>query len=254
MDNSTKILLVDDEKNMRKTLAAILEDKGYSITTANTGEKAVELCERERFDIVIMDVRMPGMDGVEAFRQIRRHKEGVKVILMSAYGVDNLKRAALDEGAIAFLSKPLDLPRMFNLISEAHDTAILVVENDQGEADRMEGNLREHGYRVTVTPSPHDALELVEQIRFDIILIDYGLPSMNGLDLYLAIKRITPTSVAILMTDMKAEFEQIAQEAISQTAYTVLKKPLDLDDLLGLLQRITGQQASDEIRKPPIET
>ena len=128
MDNSTKILVVDDEKNMRVTLAAILEDKGYSITTADTGEKAVELCESERFDIVIMDVRMPGMDGVEAFRQIRRHKEGVKVILMSAYGVDNLKQAALDEGAIAFLSKPLDLPRMFNLISEAHDTAILVVE------------------------------------------------------------------------------------------------------------------------------
>jgi DNA-binding NtrC family response regulator len=254
MDNSTKILVVDDEKNMRVTLAAILEDKGYSITTADTGEKAVELCEREKFDIVIMDVRMPGMGGVEAFRQIRQHKEGVKVILMSAYGVDNLKRAALDEGAIAFLSKPLDLPRMFNLISEAHDTAILVVENDQGEADRMEGNLREHGYRVTVTPSPHDALELVEQIRFDIILIDYGLPSMNGLDLYLAIKRITPTTVAILMTDLKAEFEQIAKEAISQTAYTVLKKPLDLDDLLGLLQRITGQQASGEIRKPPIET
>ncbi len=118
----------------------------------------------------------------------------------------------------------------------------------------MEGNLREHGYRVTVTPSPHDALELVEQIRFDIILIDYGLPSMNGLDLYLAIKRITPTTVAILMTDLKAEFEQIAKETISQTAYTVLKKPLDLDDLLGLLQRITGQQASGEIRKPPIET
>ena len=143
---------------------------------------------------------------------------------------------------------------MINLISEAHDTAILVVENDQGEADRMVGNLREHGYRVTVTPSPHDALELVEQIRFDIIFIDYGLPSMNGLDLYLAIKRITPTTVAILMTEARKDFERFAKEAISQTAYTVLKKPLDLDDLLSLLQRITGQRASGEIRKPAIET
>ena len=106
MDNSTKILVADDEKNMRVTLAAILEDKGYSITTADTGEKAVELCESERFDVVIMDVRMPGIDGVEAFRQIRRHKEGVKVILMSAANVENLAVDLEEVPLVGILQKP----------------------------------------------------------------------------------------------------------------------------------------------------
>ena len=89
-DATTKILIVDDEMNMRRTLAAILSDEGYEVATAATGEEAVDLCSREQFGIVLMDVRMPGIDGVEAFRQIRRHREGVRVILMSAFCVEHL--------------------------------------------------------------------------------------------------------------------------------------------------------------------
>jgi DNA-binding NtrC family response regulator len=94
-------------------------------------------------------------------------------------------------------------------------------------------------------------LELVEQIRFDIIFIDAKLPAMNGLELYLAIKKLTPTATAIMLTGNEKEFEEIAKEAVRRTAYTVLKKPLDLDHVLGLLERITGHRASDEILKPP---
>lgn len=245
------ILVVDDEKNMRLTLAAILEEEGYSVTEAATGDQAVERCEQQAFDVVLMDVRMPGLNGVDAFRKIRRHQEGIKVILMSAYVVDDLKRVALDEGAVAFLSKPLNLQRVINLIQDVQETAILVVEDDQDEGQRIHDKLRDQGYRVTVAHSPHDALELVEQIRFDIVLIDVALPAMTGLELYLAIKRLTPTTLAIMMSGLEEEFEKIAREAVRQTAYTILQKPLDLDHLLSLLTRISGQQASNAIHKPP---
>ncbi|MCA9463108.1 MAG: response regulator [Nitrospirales bacterium] len=245
-----KILVVDDEKNMRVTLGEILEDEGYEVSLAETGEEAVARCQEEEFGVVLMDIRMPGIGGVEAFRQIRRHREGVKIIFMSGYGVEELKRTALNEGAIAFLSKPLDLARVISLIGEAHDTAILVVENDEGEANRIREALRGQGYRVSVAPSPHDALELVEQIRFDIVLIDVALPVMSGLDLYLAIKRITPTTVAIMMSGLEQEFIRIAKEAVRQTAYTVVEKPLNVDAILGLLQRVSGQQASGAMIKP----
>ena len=91
----------------------------------------------------------------------------------------------------------------------------------------------------------------VEQIRFDLVFIDAKLPSMNGLELYLAIKKITPTSVAIIITGRDKEFEEIAREAVRRAAYTIVRKPLDIDHVLSLLQRITGQQASDYLRKPP---
>jgi len=247
-----RVLIVDDEANMRRTLADILRNEGYEVTTAATGEEAVQRCSAADYDIVLMDVRMPGMDGVEAFRRIRRHQEGVRVILMSAYSLEDLKLAALDEGAIAFLAKPLDLEQAIRLIREVKDTAILVVEDDERVSAPLQAGLKQQGYRVTVTRSPHDALELVEQIRFDLIFVDVNLPAMNGLELYLAIKKITPTAVAIMITGMDAEFEALAQEAVRRNAYTLVRKPLDIDHVLALLARVTGRRASGDLRKPPV--
>lgn len=248
---TTSILIVDDEVNMRSTLGDILKDEGYEIATAENGEQAVEMCHERVYDVILMDVRMPGINGVEAFRQIRRLQAGAKVILMTAYSLDELKRTALDEGAIAFLPKPLDIESVLKLISEVKNTAILVVEDEEHTAATLSNTLKKQGYRVTVTGSPHAALELVEQIRFDIIFIDAKLPVMNGLELYLAIKEVTPTSTAIMLSGNEKEFEDIAREAVRRTAYTVLMKPLDIDKVLGLLERISGQRASAEMRKPP---
>jgi len=248
----TKILIVDDEVNMRRTLGDILTDEGYDVTTAETGEEAIRLCEDEGHSLILMDVRMPGIDGVEAFRRIRRHQEGVRVILMSAFSVDALKEAALDEGAIAFLPKPLDLEKVVDLIDGVNETAILVVEKDEDTAQLLSANLKESGYRVTVAKTAHDAIELVEQIRFDLIFLDADLPSMNGLELYLAIKKITPTAMAIMISDMNEEFEKIAREAVRRNAYTIVRKPLDIDDILEMLRQITCKRISGDNRKPPL--
>ncbi len=244
------VLIADDEPNMCKTLAAILRREGYDVSTAADGQTAVQMCEENEYEVVLLDVRMPGVDGVTAFRQIRRHQEGIRVILMSAYGLDELKQAALDDGAVAFLDKPLDVNKAIELIAEATETAILVVEDDPDTATSLSVALESQGYHVTVTHTAHDALELVEQIKFDIVFIDVSLPAMNGLDLYLAIKKITPTAVAIMITGMEEEFERLAMEAVRQTAYTMIRKPLDLDYLLTLLRKIKGQSASNAIRKP----
>ncbi len=245
-----RILVVDDEPSMRRTVADILRAEGYSVDAAASGEEAVELCSESGYAVVLMDVRMPGIDGVEAFRRIRRHQEGVRVILMSAYGLEELKHAALDEGAVAFLDKPLDLDKVIHLIGEVKDTAILVVEDDRRTAEQLSGALREQGYRVTATDSAHEALELIEQIRFDLVFVDVALPAMNGLDLYLAIKKITPTAVAVMIAGIDAEFEGLAQEAVRRNAYTVVRKPLDMDHILDLMERISGGRASGRLRKP----
>lgn len=244
------ILIVDDEPNLRKTLSAILVREGYDVKAVSHGEEAVEICSREKFDVVLMDVRMPRLDGIDAFRQIRRHQEAVRVILMSGYGEDDLKQAALEDGAIAFVDKPLNVEHVIRLIADATETAILVVEDDEVTARTLTESLEQQNFHVTTVGSSHDALELIEQIKFDIILIDVALPTMNGLDLYLAIKKITPSSVAIMVTGLEEEFVEVAQAAIRQTAYTMVHKPIDLPNLFKLLSRIQRQQASNSLRKP----
>jgi len=249
-EETIRILVVDDEPGMRKSLADILLDEGYEVKLAEDGLEAVELCSREKFDVVIMDVRMPGLNGVDAFRRIRTHSTGTRVILMSAFGVEDLKYQALDEGAIAFLEKPLDLDALVDLIENAAEPAVLVVEPEEALQSELHDSLKNHGYRVTTAASAHDALELLEQIRFDIILIDVELPTMSGLDLYLAIKNLTPAALAIMISAAEEEFLEIAQKAVDQTAYTFVQKPLDLDHLLDLLERIHRQQVSKAVQKP----
>jgi DNA-binding NtrC family response regulator len=249
-EQTIRILVVDDEPGMRKSLADILLDEGYDVTIAEDGTKAVEICAQEKFDVVIMDVLMPGLDGVEAFRRIRTHSSGTRVILMSAFGVEELKYQALDEGAIAFLEKPLDIEAVVHLIENANETSILVVEAEEALKTQLHDSLKHHGYRVTTANSAHDALEVLEQIRFDIILIDVELPVMSGLDLYLAIKQVTPAALAIMISGAENEFLDLAQQAVDQTAYSFVRKPLDLDQLLQLLERIHSQRVSKAIQKP----
>jgi DNA-binding NtrC family response regulator len=247
------ILVADDEPSMRTTLSAILRAEGYTVDTAADGLAAVALCLSTAYDIIFLDVRMPGLDGVEAFRRLRQHQGGARVLLMSAYGVDDLKQLALEEGAVAFLDKPLDVDKVIRLIQESQETTILVVAEDVSATTTLSQVLTTQGYHVTIVHSPDAALQLLEQIRFDILFIDVRLPVMNGLDLYLAVRQLTPTAVAIMLTGMDAAGEQLAHEAVRQTAYTFLRKPLDVEHLLDLLDRLKRQRMSDALRKPSEE-
>ena len=114
----TSILVVDDHSAMRSTLRDILQDEGYEVQSASSGEEAVDVFEGGNFDAVLMDVRMQGINGVEAFRRMKSLSNSVKVILMSAFSVDEIKEESLEEGAVAFLPKPLDMENLIDLIGE----------------------------------------------------------------------------------------------------------------------------------------
>jgi two-component system, NtrC family, response regulator HydG len=245
-----RILIADDEPNMRVTLSAILRAEGYQVDLAENGLSAVEKSQQNAYDVILMDVRMPGLDGVEAFRQMRMQQCTARVILMSAYGIDDLKQMALTEGAIAFLDKPLDIDKVIHLIQETYEVAILVVAADPTVASSLQQNLDTEHYRITIVDSADAALNLLAQIHFDIVFIDVHLPVMNGLEFYLALRKVTPTAIAIMIATMEAEAEALARSAVRQTAYTFIHKPINLDDLLELLDTLHRQQSSAALRKP----
>lgn len=248
--SALRVLIVDDETNMRKTLADILAHEGYVVTTASSGEEAVDICAAAPQDVVLMDVRMPGIDGFEALRRIRQTSAEARIILMSAYTINELRRQALEEGAIAVLPKPLDIEKVVRLIGDIKSTSILIVENDQPVAQSLGDLLRDRGYRVMLTESPQSALELVERIRFDLVFIETRLPSISGLDLYLAIRRLTPGVAAIMIADGTADSESMAVEAIRQTAYAFVRKPLNPSEVLRLIERHAGQTLTGQVLKP----
>ena len=112
----SRLLIVDDDRFIVRTLTDILRLKGYQAEGAYSGEEALTAVERWPYDAVLMDIRMPGLSGVEAFRVIRRCSPRTRVILMTAYADSGLAAAAEQGGVVRVLSKPVDLGEVLALL------------------------------------------------------------------------------------------------------------------------------------------
>jgi CheY-like chemotaxis protein len=115
--NTPAVLVVDDEAGMRDTLVAILEHHGYRVWSASDGETASSAVRERAFDVLVMDIRMPGRDGVSVLQDMPGPPP--QVILMTAYAVEERLRAAADADVFAVLSKPFEARRMLNLVAQA---------------------------------------------------------------------------------------------------------------------------------------
>jgi len=115
----TNILVVDDLKGMRVTLGRILEDEGHNVVLAENGYQAIEAAKQTSFDLIFMDIKMPGINGVQTFREVKKINPQAAVIMMTAYSVEDLVREALEEGAYAVVYKPFDIENIVSIIESA---------------------------------------------------------------------------------------------------------------------------------------
>lgn len=115
----TNILVVDDLKSIRLTLGGILEDEGFSVVLAENGYQAIEVAKQTSFDLIFMDIKMPGINGVQTFREIKNVNPQATVIMMTAYSVEDLLREALEEGAYTVIYKPFDIENLLSIIKSA---------------------------------------------------------------------------------------------------------------------------------------
>jgi DNA-binding NtrC family response regulator len=240
MPGKLKVLVVDDNKEFCQNVVDILELKGYEAVAAYDGLKALELVKEDSFDLVLMDVKMPVMDGVETFKKIIEIAPGTPVIMITAYAVEDLIREALRGGAFGSLKKPLDFDELFNLIEQVVDKGamILIVDDDENLCANMKDALSDKSYRVSVAYDGNTAIEKAKKNDFDIMLIDMKLPALNGLETYLAIRDFRPGVVAVVITGYPLEMRGLVQQALQESAYTCLEKPIDMDKLVELLKRI----------------
>jgi CheY-like chemotaxis protein len=117
-EDKKRILVAEDEFLSQKLIEADLKSKGYNCTVVNNGEKAVEAMDSENFDLVIMDISMPGMDGLEATRKIRVGKKDIPILALSAFPEDDYKQQSLNAGMNEFINKPYQREDLFGKIKK----------------------------------------------------------------------------------------------------------------------------------------
>ena len=124
-----KILVIDDERPIRNSLKEILGDEGYTVETAESGAQALELVDKEKFDVIFCDIKMPGMDGMEVLSKLEEEGVEAAVIMISGHGDIDTAVDCMKKGAFDFIQKPLDLNRILITIKNATERVNLVKEN-----------------------------------------------------------------------------------------------------------------------------
>jgi DNA-binding NtrC family response regulator len=120
------VLIVDDDDQLRTSFAKLLTEEGYNIQTAPTGEAGVEAVKHQVPDLLIMDVRLPGMNGLEAFGEIRKIDSTLPVVIMTAFGTTDTAIEATKLGAFDYILKPFDIPAVLKLIEQALEAGRLM--------------------------------------------------------------------------------------------------------------------------------
>jgi len=161
--SSGRILVVDDEPQIRRVLRATLSEQGYEVEDARTGEDALVAVRNSRFDVILLDMNMPGMDGLETCRAIRATSE-VAIVMLTVHDSERDKVSALDAGADDYVTKPFSMPELL-----ARIRAALRRQPAEGSSEKfllgdVEINLATRrilskGREVRLTPKEFDLLQ-----------------------------------------------------------------------------------------------
>jgi two-component system, NtrC family, response regulator HydG len=239
MTGQRSVLIVDDNEDLLETFAMILQRRGFDVATASDGVGALVKFREGHYDVTLMDIVMPEMDGVEAFRKIREMDPGARVILMTAYSEQELIDRALKEGAHCVVSKPLRIERIIEMVGEASLLGpVLLVDDDADLLETMARTLVKEGCEVITADSGEEALLLSRERSCPIALIDIKLPVMNGLETLLRLKEINPGVTAVMITGYREEMKETIDQALSAAAVTCLYKPFDPMKALELIQQL----------------
>ena len=191
--SGTRILLVDDEESLRVTLAANLELEGYEVVEAASGEEALELAANQAFDIVLSDIRMPGMNGVDLFRSLKAKWPTVPCVLMSAFSLEDLVASALSEGVFTLLPKPFDIQAALSTLTKAaRGPVVLVVDDSRADAETTAGLFEAIGLKAKAVFSGQEALAAISGGNVDVCVVDLVMPGMSGAELIAEFRRQRP--------------------------------------------------------------
>lgn len=234
-----RILVVDDERDACQNLSDILTDLGHEVVIAHNGADALRLIERQSFDVALLDFKMPGMDGLTLYREIKQRRPEIVAIIVTAYANRETTESALEAGAWRVLSKPVDLPLLMGLVDEAaQQPLVMIVDDDADLCASLWDVLRERGFRVAIAHDERQAAVAMQARGPSVVLIDLRLPQGDGAGVYRAVRKTSPEARVVLITGHRSELQEVIDRAISEGANAVCYKPFDMPQLISTIEQL----------------
>lgn len=235
-DANPRILIVDDEVDICDNLSDILIDFGYAVDTAQDPLRALRLVEEHHYDIVLLDLRMPEMDGLDLYRRIKRVSAGTAAMIITAYATCETAQSALAAGACQLISKPVNIQSLLNLVRDTLESPlILVVDDDSDLCDNVWDIFHERGCRVYLANNVGEAQAALKNHQFQLVLLDMKLPDGSGSDVLQTVRETNPDARTVVITGYAAEMASRVEKALADGANAVAVKPFDMPRLLSLV-------------------
>lgn len=236
-----RVLVVDDDRSMVQTLTDVLQLKGWNVGAAFSGEEAVAAASSQSYDVVLMDVKMPGMDGVDAFKAIKARRPNTTVVLMTAYAAQDRLAEAERNGVWRVLSKPVNVPALIDLLaaSLANSRPVLLVDNDATFLKTLAEVLELRGWATAHATSVDDATRLMRERRPLAVLLHVGVGPVHE-----AVEKVhgIEPSVALILYGGRPESATEATAGVPRDwVRAYLQKPFDMDEVMRVLDAIGGR-------------
>ncbi len=225
-----RVLIVDDNRDFRENVQEILESQGYAARSASDGETALELVKREEFDVILLDVRLSAMGGLELYKKLKELSPHSRMILMTACMEDWLEDA-LSEGAFGVFLKTIEVKRLLEAMGEfdfPRGVALLIME-DLASGSGIETELEEKGFRVHRASTAKDGLDKIQDEEFDLVVIDVPAPSSGGSG--------SSEGYRVRMAFANPRFSP--GDDITQV-YPCITKPVDINSLISIIGRFNS--------------
>ena len=240
--NTHRILVVDDDPDICRNLSDILTDLGYQVDYAHDGLTALELIRHRPYAVALLDLKMPGMDGLTLYRQIKKQRSSTVSLLVTAFASTATVKEALAAGTWKVVSKPVDFRELLGLIDEAlGQPLVLIVDDDQDLCANLWDLLRERGFRVCLAHDAREAASRLQETTFKVVLIDMRIPEGDGSTVFRAVRAANPQARTILITGHRYEMDELIDETIAEGADAVCYKPFQVPELLDWLEKLVGQ-------------
>lgn len=237
-----RVLVIDDEEGMRVTLAASLELEGYEVVEARDGIHALELVRQQAFTLVISDIRMPGLNGVETFRELKRIQPELTVVLMTAFALEKLIEEAIAEGVYTVIHKPFSMDHLARIVARAVDSpAVLVVDDVPKVADSIVAVLRAAGLSALAVHDGRAAVQYVSERGIDVCVLDLVMPDQDGVTTCAQMRGLKKRVTVIAMTGHAVP--EMVSAIMSKGGYACLHKPFDAHELIHTIARARGDAA-----------
>jgi DNA-binding response OmpR family regulator len=233
-----KALVVDDNRALAEDLGEILSAEGYEVHVFDDPLRVLAECDDLAFDVALLDVRMPRMDGVSLHRRLMEQHPHALFVLMTAYTEDDRIAQALSAGVRTVLSKPVVLPELLRVIGSPADMnarEVVLVEDDEAFGGALSEALVESGFAVRHVRTLAAARALPQNL-LETSVVDVRLPDGDGTDLAIELCRRPNASVVLISGFDLEEPHRLAERVGARARF--LTKPFSPDKLLRLLHEL----------------